>query len=118
MYDLNRFFPEDNEMLTNFVEALCSANLQYSAMDLFRAGAESWKEIDGAVKLSIQTLIKANLNPQMHFKFRFLTDIASGNIVQDWKMSKTGFVLTLLNIQGKNPLLNKLKVEIIERYIN
>lgn len=63
----------------------------------------------------IQSVNQAGLEPQRHFKHVFSTNIETGEIVHDWRMSKIGFLLALMSATGNNSMLNKMKIEIIKQ---
>lgn len=117
MNGIKKFSILEDEMLNSLVEAIYDSELIYSSIDLYSLGIESPNEIDAAVMSAIQTIRRADLSPQQHFKYIYLTDIKSGNILHDWRMSKMGFLLTLLNANTTNSLINQLKIELINRII-
>jgi hypothetical protein len=82
---------------------------------LRNAGIETDAEIRLAVKRGIYSVNRAGLFAQHHFKHIFSTHIKTGEIVHDWRMSKTGFLLVLMSAYGSNPLLDKIKIEIAKQ---
>jgi len=117
MYALKKLSWDEDEMLANLEDAILHAELKYDCRDLYGLGIDSLNEVEAAIRNSIGILLRAGLSPQQHFRYVFLTDIESGKTFHNWEMSKLGFLLTLLNIQNNNPQFDRLKIEILNRFL-
>jgi hypothetical protein len=108
-YSISKF-----DSIDFFIEAVHDSEFKFSCNDLITAGIETDTEIGMVIRKGIQSVIQAGLDPQHHFKHIFSTNIETGEIVHDWRMSKIGFLLALMSATGNNPLLNKMKIEILK----
>jgi hypothetical protein len=115
MNDLTKYAISTIEGIDFFVEAVHDRELKYCCNDLHNAGIETDTEIGLVIMRGIHSVNQAGLFPQHHFKHVFSTDIETGEIVHDWRMSKTGFLLALMSATGSNPLLDKMKITIIKQ---
>jgi hypothetical protein len=88
---LSKYSLNTLEGIELFVEAVHDTELNYCCADLRNAGIETDAEIRLAVKRGIYSVNRAGLFAQHHFKHIFSTHIKTGEIVHDWRMSKTGF---------------------------
>ncbi len=112
---LSKYSVSTIEGIDFFIEAVHDSELKYCCNDLRNAGIETDTEIGLVIMRGIHSVNQAGLSPQHHFKHVFSTDIETGEIVHDWRMSKTGFLLALMSATDNNPLLNKIKIEIVKQ---
>jgi hypothetical protein len=117
MYALRKISWNEDEMLANLKDAILHSELKYTCRDFYGLGVDSLNEVEAAIQYSIQILLRADVSPQQHFRYVFLTDIESGKVFHNWEMSNLGFLLTLLNIQNKNPQFDRLKIEILNQFL-
>jgi hypothetical protein len=55
-----------------------------------------------ALKKSLQICHLADINSKHHFKQIYIFDATTGTLHVDWKMSKTGFNLMMIQIASTN----------------
>jgi len=115
MNNLSKYSISTIEGIDFFVEAVHDSELKYCCNDLRHAGIETDTEIGLAIMRGIHSVNQAELIAQHHFKHVFSTNIETGEIVHDWRMSKTGFLLALMSATGSNPLLDKMKIEVVKQ---
>lgn len=115
MNDIVKYSISKFDSIDLFIEAVHDRELKYSCYDLTNAGVETEAEIRLVIMRAMQSLNQAGLDPQHHFKHIFSTNIETGEIAHDWRMSKIGFLLALMSATGNNMLLNKMKIEIIKQ---
>ena len=109
-YPMPRF-----ESIHQFVDAYHETNLNYTCGDLFQAGLESQKELLNGLQHAIQTLKGAGIHTEHHIKHIFLTDIKTGEITHEWKLSKLGLILTAINTKSYNSNFNKFKIDLLNQ---
>ncbi|MFN3557488.1 MAG: hypothetical protein ACK4VN_16130 [Bacteroidales bacterium] len=102
------------EFISYFKEALYDASLKYRCDDLFRAGFDDDAQISEAVLKSIQLLKQLDIPPHHHFRNIYITELETGKTYKDWRMSKAGFLLTVMNCSRNNPALSKWKMEMVK----
>ena len=115
MNNLIKYSISTIEGIDYFLEAIHDSELKYGCNDLRNAGIETDTEIGLVIMRGIHSVNQAGFIPQHHFKHVFSTNIETGEIVHDWRMSKTGFLLALMSATESNPLLDKIKIEIIQQ---
>lgn len=112
MSEIDKYPFEDNSANNVFVDNILESELKYSCKDLYKAGIDNEAEMKNAILKGIQTIKQAGLIPQYHFKHIFVTSIETGKVYNDWRMSRIGFLLSIMNASGNNPTLNNMKIEI------
>ncbi len=113
MNKLIKYPVDEKDFFDQFREALYDTELTYNCHDLLVAGIDSEPEMRIAILKSIQLIKRAGLVPKQHFKHCFVTSVESGKIYNDWRISRMGFLLTLLHAADDNPLLDKWRIEIV-----
>ncbi len=113
MEEIVKYFANDNDLLDFFADAIYESDLKYSCKDLFNAGVDNEAELGDAILKSMKVIKKVGLRPKQHFKHLFVTNIDTGEVYNDWHMSKMGLSLVLMHVSGNNPLLNKIKMEMV-----
>ena len=111
MMEIVKYPANEDDFINLFADAMHDAELRYTCHDLFVSGIDSEAEMGAAILKSIQVIKQVGLLPQHHFKHRFVTSIETGEVYNDWRISKMGFLLVLMHATGNSPLLNKWKIE-------
>lgn len=98
------YYPIKSQSFYNrkFEEAFHDTMLVYSLLDLAILGDLSEENFQKALQQSIETCYLAGINSNYHFKQVYVFDNTIGTLRIDWRLSKTG--LNLIIIQ--TPLLN------------
>ncbi len=112
--DIAKYPLIESEILNELIDAIYDKDLRYRCSDLFQAGIVDEKIMANALKETMHTLKTSGLVPQHYMQRNFVTDIASGEVFFDWRLSKSAFLLTLLHAAGENQILYKWKKQIIE----
>lgn len=85
-----------------FENTLRDATLIYSLKHLAFLHNVSPENIVDAVQKSMQVCHLAGINSKHHFKKIFVFDLTMGTLLVDWRMSKTGFNLLIIQIPSVN----------------
>jgi hypothetical protein len=104
----------ENELINRLSDKIHDLDLKYNCHDLYRAGIENETELKVAILKSIRVINQSGLAPQHHFKHIYITELDSGKTYSDWRMSRMGFLLTLIYSNANNHLINKWKIEILK----
>lgn len=114
MDEIVKYSSYKNVFLDHFIDAFYDCELKYSCKDLFNAGVDNEKELEEAILKSMKVIKKVGLSPKQHFKHFYVTNIETGEIYNDWHMSKMALSLVLMHVSGNTPLLNKIKIEMVK----
>lgn len=114
---ITHYTSEENDFFDQFAETLVNSELTYGCMDLRKTGIIDEADMAIAISKSMQTLQQAGIFPHHHFRHIFVTNIQTGNTYNDWRMSKTGFLLVLMHSSCKSPTLTKWKIEMVQKSI-
>ena len=90
-----------NEMENTFYDAM----LIYSLSHLEVIENVSRENIFEALQKSLQVCNSAGVNSKHHFKQIFLFDSTIGTLLIDWRMSRTGFNLMIIQMPSANEKL-------------
>ncbi|MBC7412779.1 MAG: hypothetical protein H7331_10050 [Bacteroidia bacterium] len=87
-----------NEIENTFYDAMLIYSLRHiSFLDNF-----SDENIVEALQKSMQVCHLAGINSKHHFKKIFVFDLTVGTLLVDWRMSKTGFNLFIIQMPSAN----------------
>lgn len=102
--DRVKYYPSIiNELSKNQIEnAWSDFTLFYSFRHLTHIEDISQENIMEAVQKSLQICHLAGINSKHHFKQIFVFDLATKTLFVDWRMSKTGFNLLMIQMPVKN----------------
>ncbi|MEO9485238.1 MAG: hypothetical protein ABJG47_17395 [Ekhidna sp.] len=99
-----------NEVLSNLAEALRNKELAYSASSLMQTSLDQISEtVNRAIKVCLAQKIPVN----EHFKRVYIVDAETHEIIRDWKLSRLGYALVLLNGNTENPLVANTQIELL-----
>ncbi len=89
--------------LKDLKESIIYLNLEYSIIDLQLIQEISDDEIDEVIKNAISICHLVGIESKYHFKKIYVFDIDYNVINIDWRMSKKGFNLVIMQLQKINP---------------
>ena len=90
---------------SNIESSFYDAMLLYSFRHLTSIEGTSQENLLEALQKAIQVCHLAGINSNHHFKQIFVCDITIGTLVIDWRMSKTGFNLLIIQMPFANEKL-------------
>lgn len=90
-------------MFNELEDAYYNSMLHYSLQHLSLLGDITPEKTMEALQKSLQICYLAGINSKHHFKEVYLFDVKTGTLTIDWRMSKIGFNLMIIQI----PLLNE-----------
>ncbi len=79
--------------------------LLYSFRHLKSIEGISQEDLLEALQKSLQICRLAGINPKHHFKQIYVCDSVIGTLIVDWRMSKTGFNLLIIQMPSANQKL-------------
>ena len=90
------------DFLTALKESIIHTNLEYSSIDLKVFQEISDEEIDEAIKNALSICHLVGIESKFHFKEINVFDVDFNTINIDWRMSKKGFNLVVMQLQKLN----------------
>lgn len=90
------------DFLNNLKESFLLANLKYSSYDLQLILELSEDEIENSIKNAIAICQFVGIDSTLHFKEFFVFDVDFNTINSNWRMSKKGFNLVIMQFQKLN----------------
>jgi len=99
-----------------FMEAVADMDLYFTAeslMDIYRTKEELRSAIDRAMHICNSI----GLPLEQHFRRRYISDNIHHIVLQDWKMSKLAYCLTLVNGDPDNPAVGRIQLELLKRIL-
>jgi hypothetical protein len=88
--------------LKELKESILYSKLQYSSIDLQLIQETSDDEIEESVKNAIAICHLVGIESRFHFKKIYVFDVDYNTINIDWRMSKKGFNLVVMQFQKLN----------------
>ena len=104
-------------VLDEFMEALTDQELHFMASTLEDVGFEPSEEITHAVERAMRICNNCGVPVREHFKTIYIADEAQHTVKKDWKLSKLAYSLTMLNGATDNPIVGRIQLEMLSRYI-
>lgn len=89
--------------LKDLKESILLANLKYAKIDLQLILELSDDEIENSIKNAISICHLVGIDSKYHFKKIYVFDVDYGIINIDWRMSKKGFNLVIMQFQKITP---------------
>lgn len=99
-----------------FMEAVADMDLLFTAeslLDIYQSQAELKSAIDRAMHICNSI----GLPLEQHFRRRYISDSMHHIVLQDWKMSKLAYCLTLVNGDPDNPTVGRIQLALLKRMI-
>jgi hypothetical protein len=88
--------------LKELKESILYSKLQYSSLDLQLINDMSDEEIDESIKNALSICHLVGIESKFHFKKIYVFDVNYNTINVDWRMSKKGFNLVIMQFQKLN----------------
>ena len=88
--------------LKDLKESILYSSLQYSSNDLQLIQEMSHNDIDQAIKNAIAICHLVGIESKYHFKKIYFFDLNYNKLNTDWRMSKKGFNLVVMQFQKLN----------------
>jgi hypothetical protein len=88
--------------LNELKESILHSKLKYSSIDLQLIQEMSDDEIEESIKNAIAICNLVGVESKFHFKKIYVFDLNHNSINIDWRMSKKGFNLVIMQIQKLN----------------
>ncbi|MEP1094192.1 MAG: damage-inducible protein D [Cyclobacteriaceae bacterium] len=107
-----------NPSIEAFRNAVEDMRFIFKASRLCEAGMTSSEELIRAVEQAMKVCIISGIPVRNHFKAFYIADEGQHDMTRDWKLSKLGFALVMLNGDAENPMVGKLQLELIRKYIS
>ena len=98
-------------------EAINDRKLLFKAGSLIEIGFASMPEVTAAVERAMKVCYNNGLDIQEHFKAIYISDNDKHTICRDWKLSKLAYTLVMINGACDNPMVGRLQLEILNRYL-
>jgi len=103
---------EENQFLARLRQGIEESQLIYTASQLKEVlQLESQEEIHRAIQKAINIFNTLNFNSKKHFKQVYCAQ--NNTISIDWKLSRLGYLLVLINCDSEHPLVAKAQMELI-----
>jgi hypothetical protein len=102
-----------NDSFNQYLESLIDHKLKYLASDLSEYGAIPTAELRKAIERSIQVCKTTNISVRKNFKAVYIS--TNGQLICDWRISKLGLELILLNADPSTEFVANYQLEIINR---
>jgi hypothetical protein len=103
---------EENQFLARLRQGIEESKLIYTASQLEdMLQLENPEEIYWAIQKAITVFKTLNLNSKKHFKQVYCAQ--NNTISIDWKLSRLGYLLVLINCDSEHPLVAKAQIELI-----
>ena len=100
-----------NEIESSFRDAL----LIYSIRHFESLNSVSQENMLAALQKSLQVCYTAGINSKHHFKQIFLFDSKNGTLLIDWRMSRAGFNLMIIQMPTANERLANWVLKLADR---
>jgi hypothetical protein len=110
-------FAVNNDYSSVVEDAMNDQNLIFTGNSLRDIGFASYTEIEDAVQRARSVCTCSGLPVQQHFKTIFISDDDHHTVERDWKLSRLGFTLSILNGSPDNPLVARLQMAILNTYL-
>ena len=118
MRTIVRFEPRLREVLEAFEEAIWLQGTNYSLDNLRRFGFDNEREIYSAVKRALVVSRTLGIDSRKHFRYVYRVDVQNNTVIREWKTSKLGFYLTMLNGRPSNPFTAAMQVELLQEFLS
>jgi hypothetical protein len=106
-----------NSPIETFVESLAERNLTCYASELLeQQGCHNLQELSQAVMRATEVCNCMHMPLQENFKVVYRS--RNGEMVQDWKLSPTAYLLTALNADSRNEFVAQLQVEMVKQMLS
>jgi hypothetical protein len=101
--------------IENFLTNLETRNCVYYASEVFPSGQDNEKIINLAIQDAIKACSVLHIPTSSHFIPVYKSD--KTEVFLDWKLSKFGCLLTLLNGNPENPNVARFQVDLVQEHL-
>lgn len=99
-----------------FIDSLADQQLVYYASDLLAQHAcHTMQELGMAIKRATEVCHTLHLPLRENFKVVFRS--SNGEVVQDWRLSPTAYLLLVLNADSHNDIVARAQLEMVRRVL-
>jgi hypothetical protein len=106
-----------NSPIESFADSLAARNLTCYASELLEQhGCNTLHELSNAVKRATEICNCLHIPLQENFKVVYRS--RNGEVIQDWRLSPTAYLLTALNSDSRNTMVAQLQVEMVRRMLD
>ncbi|MBC7525821.1 MAG: hypothetical protein H7239_15465 [Flavobacterium sp.] len=102
----NAIVPYATENYLSFLkelkESILHSKLQYSSIDLKLIQEMTYGEVEESIKNAIEICHLVGIESEYHFKKIYVFHVDNNSINIDWRMSKKGFNLVIMQLQKIN----------------
>jgi hypothetical protein len=98
--------------LVDFTEMIRLIHLRYNTGHLVMAGVTP-EEITMAINKAIQVCQLNGIDPAGHFHAMYVFNEKTHNTYYDWRMSRQGFALVLMNVPPVNSMIARWQWEMV-----
>jgi hypothetical protein len=114
---LDKRFSINSDFSGVLEDAMNDRNLIFVGNSLFDIGFASYKEIEEAVQRARAVCTCSGVPIDQHFKAIFISDEDHHTVQRDWRLSRLGYTLCILNGSSENPLVARLQMAILNTYL-
>ncbi|MEO9870585.1 hypothetical protein [Ekhidna sp.] len=100
-----------DETMLDFIEAIRNREFLYRASSLMETD-EQFDQMVEAVNRAMKACLLRKIPIHDHFQGIYLTNAKTHETIQDWKLSRLGYVLVILNGDPRNQLVAKTQIEL------
>jgi hypothetical protein len=105
-------------VIDDFEDALYERSLKYSASALEDVGFRRHYDIEIAIERAIKICSANRLPIREHFKSIYVADDSNHTVKKDWRLSKLAYTLAILNGDPEIPVVGRMQLEIINKFLN
>ena len=114
---LDKRFLIDRVFADILEDAMNDRNLLFNANSLLEIGFRSGDEVEQAIARAKSICTCNGLPLYQHFKTIYVSDDGHHTVQRDWKLSRLAYTLSILNGASDNPMVAKLQMTILDRYL-
>ncbi|GAB4384022.1 MAG: hypothetical protein Kow0075_16110 [Salibacteraceae bacterium] len=117
----NALFPSITEFglqrsLLDLIDAINEAELTYHTSSLTPYFHDR-TEMETAINRAMRVCSNVGIPLERHFRMRYVSDSNLHVAGVDWRMSRTGFMLSIINGNPSHPLVSRLQIELLKNYL-
>ncbi len=110
--NISRYEITTSGILTDFEEIFHSAAFKYNTDHLAMSGLQP-DEIMTAIGMAMKVCRLNQIDPAEHFRSLYIFDETSHNTYSDWRMTRQGFALVVINTPAHNTAIARWQWQLI-----
>jgi hypothetical protein len=114
---IESFHAAASPVLDDFEEAIHNQHLHFLASTFENIGFQPPDQISQAVERAIRICNNCGLPAREHFKLIYIADDSDHTVRMDWRLSKFGYLLVMLNGTPDNPAVAHAQLEMLRKYL-